>query len=1174
MTQINSLKFNNPGLFRPTVIRGVVDAGAPTGLLTFDEVATRNVGTTSSFRYDAPGSGLRSTQQIGVDFSKFENHTFFQSAQTNVNLAFFKIINEYPFDGTRAEIERYLDSLTGFEKYVYDNFPKNKGFLFFSGSGDASGTFVEVQDFAGSVFPTIAKNKSGKSVLNPNLKSLSWEMQLFLPEETNDVQVICQKLSGSSQGISLFVSQSAVTGTADVLFTAVSGSAVLQATAPVTKGQFNHLVATFNRRPGINRLDLFVNEDLLATSSNNVEFGEVDFNVSPFYIGSGSSIDLGGTSVVPMSTLSGAMDEFRFFHNIRTLDEQKEFAKKSIYQNDDLVLYLKFNEPSGTFAASGDTTTERIVLDYSGESLHGLINSVGFTGSLRNTASLSNPMTFENVALSPILFPNYQPIVDFNVDLLTSASTYDASNPNLITKLIPPHYFLDGQFEEALVREDGTIIDQITGESIPGTADLGQAQIIQTLLFIWAKFFDEMKIYTDNFGKLLNVTYDGEDATPDQLLPKVAEFFGVTLPNLFNDASVEQFINAENLSYEYSTGEISLKSIQNQIWRRILVNLKDIIQSKGSLHSVKSFIRALGIDPDSNFRIREYGGPTRKNLSDQRELRTEIGAMLSMTGSTSLIKSQFLSASRTEIGFPDIRGSYVLANTHSPHGISNRRDDGFFTSGSWTYEGLYKFSPSTEYASTQSLGRINSVTGTNGAIFFGGSEGILANCIAFSGSNPSLKLFVKSSIVPGTGSSQVLELELTGVDVFDGNKWNVSFGRFRNDDPVDYLENYPTLEKSDISSSYFLRAGRALRGVIQEQFLTQSFYQSDTTANRDAFEIFDTSNNVSGTVFALGDQFINSGASTSFRFLNNTTDVPSGAARTTNFEGNIGQLRFWSKGLLEEEWKEHVRNFKSLGVENPIPNFNFETVATGAFNRLRIDASVDQLVTSSDSSGNIEVFDFSQNDLHLSGTGFEADALIVRPEAFYYSYISPKFDQASTANKVRARSFQDFDIAKERNAKFGLLHEIPANEEPQDDTRFTIDFSIIDSLDQDIISIFSTLEELDNSIGDPELMFSPDYPDLENLRELYFNRLTNKINLKSFFEFFKWFDRSIGDFISALLPRKTRFRGVNFVIESHMLERPKFENLNVDQYLNAATERSSLKGTILLQQFVGTVKKY
>jgi hypothetical protein len=235
---------------------------------------------------------------------------------------------------------------------------------------------------------------------------------------------------------------------------------------------------------------------------------------------------------------------------------------------------------------------------------------------------------------------------------------------------------------------------------------------------------------------------------------------------------------------------------------------------------------------------------------------------------------------------------------------------------------------------------------------------------------------------------------------------------------------------------------------------------------------------------------------------------------------------------------------------------------------------MDQVITSSSGGGNISIFDFSQNSYHLNGSGFEPISLVIKPETFFSSYISPKFDQASTSNKVRARSYQDYSIAKERNAKFGIVNQIALNEEPSDDVRFTIDFSIVDSLDQDIVNIFSTLEELDNILGSPELMFSPDYPGLEKMRKIYFNRLTEKIKLKSFFEFFKWFDRSIGDFISALLPRKTKFRGVNFIIESHMLERPKFENLNIDQYLNAATERSSQKGTILLQQIVGQVKKY
>ena len=69
-----------------------------------DMVNTDNM--SSSFRYDAFGQGFKSTQQVNTDFSNFENHTFFGSATVNTNIAFDRIVNHYPFDGTRKEDRR------------------------------------------------------------------------------------------------------------------------------------------------------------------------------------------------------------------------------------------------------------------------------------------------------------------------------------------------------------------------------------------------------------------------------------------------------------------------------------------------------------------------------------------------------------------------------------------------------------------------------------------------------------------------------------------------------------------------------------------------------------------------------------------------------------------------------------------------------------------------------------------------------------------------------------------------------------------------------------------------------------------------------------------------------------------------------------------------------------
>ena len=72
---------------------------------------------------------------------------------------------------------------------------------------------------------------------------------------------------------------------------------------------------------------------------------------------------------------------------------------------------------------------------------------------------------------------------------------------------------------------------------------------------------------------------------------------------------------------------------------------------------------------------------------------------------------------------------------------------------------------------------------------------------------------------------------------------------------------------------------------------------------------------------------------------------------------------------------------------------------------------------------------------------------------------------------------------------------------------------------------------------------------------------------------FKWFDNAVGVVIQKLVPRKTHFMGVNFVIESHMLERAKMTYNYSDVYLGDKN-RHGLKSTMTLQQFVGQVKRF
>lgn len=1214
---------NNASPYIQSFLKAVLENSRPIQS-SFSEIQQTNIQSTSSFLYDQTNIGLKNTQQLNVDWSKFENHTFFSSAEAKVNLAFDQIINGYPFDGTKAEIEAFFERMTGFDRWVFDQFPKYKGSLHFSGTqvgednDGTSGTWIAVKDFAGALYPDISKNRTGQSILNPkNGKSFTIEAQVYVPTIPNDTQMLFQKLSDGVQGFSLYLSQSISSDNVEARFAVVSGAAGISAGANLKKGRYNHICATLNRDTSIDYVDMYVNDLLVDRSKSNHKIGELNIDASDALIGSGSSFILDGDIVTPLQTFSGSIDEFRVFHSVRSINQQSLFAKKALYASDDLKLYYRFNEPQPALTSDPYDSINAIVLDSSGNSLHSHVNNffalgsssietsvstnpavyptpvtgkIVVSGTIDNVATTivggqmlyhvtstyyyalghqlrqdaaqdaSNPMVYEKSETTTVLFPAYPETISLNSTLLSSASLYDVANPNLITKLIPEHYLSDGAYQDG-TKDPADGQNSYAGSGMPGQGKLTSQQIIVSFLYIWARFFDEIKLYLDAFSTLRFVDYDKNDTIPDNFLYDLVKQYGFYLPPLFNGSTIDQYINAENVGLEIATSAHPLKYVQNELLRRVLVNMPDVIQSKGTQHSIKSFLRAIGIDPNSSMRIREFGGPTTRQLSSSREKRFETAAMVNFpTGA--LAVSPFLSASRIEIGYPEPAGTMVQKNVYKPHGISDNVNDGLLTSGSWTIEAIYKFTPAdinVMTSTTQSLIRL-CTTGSIGTQF-------VANLLAISSSiDPKVVLYTR----PGAGTnSPLLRLELPMSDkgIFDSSRWNVSFGCIRNDSI-----------SSRVSSSYFLRVATQNDGEVTSYKSTSSFFEEDPHGDTNSFRELSTFS-PSGSFISIGDkQFIDSGSVSSYRFLNNISTA-NDEARVTDFNGRVSNLRFWSKALNEDEFKEHVRNFKSLGVSDPLINYNYNVVSTGSWERVRLDTLQKQTIKTAMSAtlmtpSLLYFIDYTCNNNHLTGTYFPAGVNSIVGEIFDSSYLSPYFDESSTSEKIRVRSYLDQELVNSTPwASTAPVHEIVRSEQPTDDTRLSIEFSLIDALNRDIVTLFSTFDALDNALGAPELVYSPDYPDLERLRDVYFNRISQKINFQDFFEFFRWFDRSIGTFIEQLIPKKTRFKGTNFVIESHMLERNKLEYLSSEIYLGQE-DRSRIRDVLQIQQIVGTINKF
>ena len=320
--------------------------------------------------------------------------------------------------------------------------------------------------------------------------------------------------------------------------------------------------------------------------------------------------------------------------------------------------------------------------------------------------------------------------------------------------------------------------------------------------------------------------------------------------------------------------------------------------------------------------------------------------------------------------------------------------------------------------------------------------------------------------------------------------------------------------------------------------------------------------------FVLGSQSLETRTGATFDYHINGDSFPT-ASRGTDFSGKLTELRFWSRELQEKELATHARNPDSLGVIDPNVNFCFGTTLSGSFERLRVATTIQQPTTMSNTSGGITLFDYAQSEVsgvfdtpvskattsrvvkfHLSGTGFEASKRVIEKEQVRITRFSPYFDTNASDNKVQIETLTNAQSAETLAATSVNDKDYLRSHRIDNDNRFLVEVSTSQALDEDIMKIFGTFEEIENAIGAPQTTFFDEYPDMRHLREIYFNRLGSKINLSTFFNFFRFFDDTLTSLIAIVLPQNTNFLGVKFIVSPHALERGKFKYFGENSYLD------------------------
>lgn len=597
-----------------------------------------------------------------VDFSDFSNFVFFNSALDYFNLTGEKILNEYPYDGSETALRNFLSSLDDYQRYVVGQWPSTFGSLKFDSSAGFSNVSIDDIGKDGDVTRT--------SLLNIGSSSFSFEFWTTPPKVltgSEDIMIVAQKTSNLGDGFTVFFSGS------NVYMSVVSGSSQDVVSSYFEPETINYFCFSYDRNSYNPILSCFSGSadkfPVLSSKFTGSITKQISTSVSKLTIGSGSALP---TKV--LIPLSASIDEVRFWKKTRTISDLSSSFNSKIYSQEGLTGLWNFNEPGNSTLSDNMT-----VKDHSGHKLNGTIN--GYYSGIRYSGSLL-PFDEEDLFLS---FDN-PTLTSFVASYQASGSLFDKFNDNAIIKLVP---------DKMISLED----------------DLG-TDIAKNLLFVIARFFDNIKVSIDQFSNVLIQNYGKFNQTPDALLKHVGSFFGWEFTGNFIDKDVIQYIVGKHvLPNTQSNKKLDKKlfEIRNEFWKRTLLNLMHLYKTKGTRESVESLLRIYGVN-SSFVKLKEHGAKPNVGVQTYRINSNKSAAALSFSSGSAAYSNVVESAPFYS------NGCCVETRLRFPTQFSSNVTSSFTTGSIWEFSNALHTCSLTFTKQTADL--------MTGSLIYSGSEGI------------------------------------------------------------------------------------------------------------------------------------------------------------------------------------------------------------------------------------------------------------------------------------------------------------------------------------------------------------------------------------------------------------------------------------------------------------------
>jgi hypothetical protein len=277
------------------------------------------------------------------------------------------------------------------------------------------------------------------------------------------------------------------------------------------------------------------------------------------------------------------------------------------------------------------------------------------------------------------------------------------------------------------------------------------------------------------------------------------------------------------------------------------------------------------------------------------------------------------------------------------------------------------------------------------------------------------------------------------------------------------------------------------------------------------------------------------------------------------FSGSFQEIRYFKSPLSESVFKDYIMNPYSIEGNN-------------------INSSPDELIFRASLGGELYT---GSTSIHPKVTGswistssfalnsdfnfLQTPTFIPNTEYFFYDQPIAGI-RNSISDKIRLED--NILPAGDTLSPFKVIsQQTNASQSYTANTNLLeVSFSPQDEINDDITSQIGYFN-IGDYIGDPRERFTPSqfYPDLNKLRDEYFQKYIKNYNLIDFIRLIKFFDNSLFKMIKDFVPVRTSLAS-GIVIKQHILERNKYPQPKVDNHSTIAYYKSNPYNTPIIFQ--------